>query len=87
MLLRLSHVLPNAVARRVIIADIRDNLNATRLKELTEKDRLCMNCYFAALKVLEAQEAVPVGNAMKVRADRPTGSFRMARRTLPRLPT
>lgn len=46
--------LPNAVARRVKIADIRDNLNATRLKELTERDRLRMNRYLAALRVLEA---------------------------------
>lgn len=46
--------LSNAVARRVKIADIRDNLNATRLKELTERDRLRMNRYLAALRVLEA---------------------------------
>lgn len=46
--------LPNAVARRVKIADIRDNLNATRLKELTDRDRLRMNRYLAALRVLEA---------------------------------
>lgn len=46
--------LPNAVARRVKIADIRDNLNATRLKKLTERDRLRMNRYLAALRVLEA---------------------------------
>lgn len=46
--------LPHAVARRVKIADIRDNLNATRLKELTERDRLRMNRYLAALRVLEA---------------------------------
>ena len=46
--------LPNPVARRVKIADIRDNLNATRLKELTERDRLRMNRYLAALRVLAA---------------------------------
>ena len=46
--------LTNPMARRVKIADIRDNLNATRLKDLTEKDRLRMNRYLAALRVLEA---------------------------------
>ena len=44
--------LPNAVARRVKIADIRDNLDATRFKELTERDRLRMNRYLAALREL-----------------------------------
>lgn len=46
--------LPNPVARRVKTADIRDNLNATRFRELTEKDRLRMNRYLAALHELEA---------------------------------
>lgn len=46
--------LPNAVARRVKIADIRDNLDATRFKELTENDRLRMNRYLAALRELGA---------------------------------
>lgn len=46
--------LTNAVARRVKIADIRDNLNATRFKELTERDRLRMNRYLAALRELGA---------------------------------
>ena len=46
--------LPNAVARRVKIADIRDNLDATRFKELTEKDCLRMNRYLAALRELGA---------------------------------
>lgn len=46
--------LPNAVARRVKIADIRDNLDATRFKELTERDRLRMNRYLAALRELGA---------------------------------
>ena len=46
--------LPNAVARRVKIADVRDNLNATRFKELTERDRLRMNRYLAALRELGA---------------------------------
>lgn len=49
-----SHTLPNAVARRVKTADIRDNLDATRFKELTERDRLRMNRYLAALRELEA---------------------------------
>lgn len=40
-----QRTLADPVARRVKIADIRDNLNATRLKELTEKDRLRMNRY------------------------------------------
>lgn len=44
--------LTNAVARRVKIADIRDNLNAARFKELTERDRLRMNRYLAALREL-----------------------------------
>lgn len=46
--------LTNAVARRVKIADIRDNLNAARFKELTERDRLRMNRYLAALRELGA---------------------------------
>jgi (p)ppGpp synthase/HD superfamily hydrolase len=44
----------NPVARRVKTADIRDNLDATRLQELTEKDRLRMNRYLAALRELGA---------------------------------
>lgn len=44
----------NPVARRVKAADIRDNLDATRLHELTEKDLRRMNRYLAALRELEA---------------------------------
>ena len=50
--------LHNPMARRVKTADIRDNLDATRLHELTEKDRMRMNQYLAALRELEAGEAV-----------------------------
>jgi (p)ppGpp synthase/HD superfamily hydrolase len=46
--------LHNRVARRVKTADIRDNLNATRFRELTERDRLRMNRYLLALRELEA---------------------------------
>jgi hypothetical protein len=42
------------VACRVKTADVRDNLDASRLHELTEKDRLRMNRYLAALRELEA---------------------------------
>ncbi|MCZ8088706.1 MAG: hypothetical protein O9247_01230 [Rhodobacteraceae bacterium] len=50
----IKRTLPNAVARRVKTADIRDNLDATRFKELTERDRLRMNRYLAALRELGA---------------------------------
>jgi (p)ppGpp synthase/HD superfamily hydrolase len=42
----------NKIARRVKIADIVDNLNASRLPALTEKDMRRMNRYLAALREL-----------------------------------
>lgn len=42
----------NKIARRVKIADILDNLNASRLSALTEKDMRRMNRYLAALREL-----------------------------------
>ena len=42
----------NKIARRVKTADILDNLNASRLYSLTEKDTRRMNRYLAALREL-----------------------------------
>lgn len=47
----------NKIARRVKTADILDNLNASRLSELTEKDMRRMNRYLAALRELRDAEA------------------------------
>lgn len=43
----------NKIARRVKTADILDNLNASRLSALTEKDMRRMNRYLAALRELQ----------------------------------
>lgn len=47
----------NNIARRVKTADILDNLNASRLSALTEKDMRRMNRYLAALRELRDAEA------------------------------
>jgi (p)ppGpp synthase/HD superfamily hydrolase len=47
----------NKIARRVKTADILDNLNASRLSALTEKDMRRMNRYLAALRELRDAEA------------------------------
>jgi (p)ppGpp synthase/HD superfamily hydrolase len=47
----------NKIARRVKTADILDNLNASRLSTLTEKDMRRMNRYLAALRELRDAEA------------------------------
>ncbi|MDO5643371.1 MAG: hypothetical protein Q4G26_13430 [Paracoccus sp. (in: a-proteobacteria)] len=47
----------NKIARRVKTADILDNLNASRLSALTEKDMRRMNRYLAALRELRKAEA------------------------------
>jgi (p)ppGpp synthase/HD superfamily hydrolase len=46
----------NKIARRVKTADILDNLNASRLSALTEKDMRRMNRYLAALRELRASD-------------------------------
>lgn len=46
----------NKIARRVKTADILDNLNASRLYSLTEKDMHRMNRYLAALRELRGAE-------------------------------
>ena len=43
----------NAVGRRVKLADLRDNLDVTRLGELTDKDRDRINKYLKARALLE----------------------------------
>lgn len=48
-----GRTLENPVAQRVKKADIRDNLDATRMVELSEKDRQRMNRYLAAIRLLE----------------------------------
>jgi hypothetical protein len=45
------------IARRVKTADIPDNLSASRLSALTEKDMQRMNRYLAALRELRDVEA------------------------------
>lgn len=47
----------NKIARRVKTADILDNLNASRLSALTEKDMRRMNRYLAALRELQDADA------------------------------
>lgn len=47
--------LGNPIARRVKMADIRDNLDVTRMPEVTERDRLRLNRYLAALEVLQTE--------------------------------
>lgn len=47
----------NKIARRVKTADILDNLNASRLSALTEKDMHRMNRYLAALRELRDADA------------------------------
>ena len=47
----------NKIARRVKTADILDNLNASRLSALTEKDMRRMNRYLTALGELRDAEA------------------------------
>jgi (p)ppGpp synthase/HD superfamily hydrolase len=47
----------NKIARRVKTADILDNLNASRLSSLTEKDMRRMNRYLAALRALRDADA------------------------------
>lgn len=47
--------LANPIARRVKIADIRDNLDVTRMPEVTERDRLRLNRYLEALKILQTE--------------------------------
>lgn len=47
----------NRIARRVKTADILDNLNASRLSVLAEKDMRRMNRYLAALRELRDPEA------------------------------
>ena len=47
----------NRIARRVKTADILDNLNASRLSVLTEKDMRRMNRYLAALQELRDTDA------------------------------
>lgn len=45
----------NPTARRVKMADIRDNLDVTRMPEVTERDRLRLNRYLKALRILQAE--------------------------------
>lgn len=44
--------LANPIARRVKIADIRDNLDVTRMETVTERDAKRLNRYLAALRLL-----------------------------------
>lgn len=44
--------LANPIARRVKIADIRDNLDVTRMETVTERDAARLNKYLVALRLL-----------------------------------
>lgn len=46
----------NPVARQVKMADIRDNLNVTRMPEVTARDAERLNKYLVALRLLEHAE-------------------------------
>jgi (p)ppGpp synthase/HD superfamily hydrolase len=48
---------PNALAREVKLADLRDNLDLTRIAEPTEKDRARLEKYKRAIATLEAVQA------------------------------
>lgn len=50
----LGRVKANPVAVRVKIADLEDNLDITRLKEISDKDRARMNKYLNAWRELNA---------------------------------
>lgn len=45
--------LPNPVARQVKMADVRDNLDVTRMPEVTARDVERINKYLVALQLLE----------------------------------
>ena len=49
-----QRALENDIGRRVKIADLRENLDVTRIGELSEKDRQRINKYKRALKTLTA---------------------------------
>ncbi len=49
----------DSIARRVKIADLRDNLDASRLGELTEADRERLDKYSVALGMLQPLDAAP----------------------------
>jgi (p)ppGpp synthase/HD superfamily hydrolase len=46
----------NRIARRVKIADLKDNMDASRIRELTDKDHKRMEKYQRALQVLQGSE-------------------------------
>jgi len=53
----ISRVMPNPIARRVKIADIRDNMNLSRLPTVTDKDLERLKKYHHALKTLTEEGA------------------------------
>lgn len=48
--------LANPIARRVKLADIRDNLDVTRMETVTERDANRLNKYLAAMLLLTEQQ-------------------------------
>lgn len=48
--------LANPISHRVKMADLRDNLNVTRLVQITEKDTQRLNRYLVALRVLQVPD-------------------------------
>lgn len=52
----ISRILPNALARKVKIEDIKDNLDLTRLEKLTPKDVARIEKYHRALLTLSARQ-------------------------------
>jgi GTP diphosphokinase / guanosine-3',5'-bis(diphosphate) 3'-diphosphatase len=51
----ISRAAANSLARQVKIADLKDNMNPSRISNLTEKDRQRMEKYRRALQQLEAE--------------------------------
>ena len=54
----INHIKANELARVVKIADLRHNLDVTRLPEFTDKDAQRVRKYLKALRLLESEEAV-----------------------------
>lgn len=51
----------NPIARQVKMADLLDNLNVTRLSEISEKDSRRLSKYLKALRYLETLDLAPKG--------------------------
>ena len=50
----ISAIKKNSLATKIKLADLKDNMNTSRLKKITEKDKLRIKKYRAAYKLLTA---------------------------------